>query len=574
MPPLPPSYPASPSTARPRAERRPRAEAACGLEDYDGARRRGSSQRAAASEAGVPRGTLRYWNDRRRDLDLPESVAAFLETPAGLVWLHRIVLAAVFVMTLRGPEGIRMVCEFLELSGLAEVVGASFGSIQKLTLQMQEQVVTFGAEQREMLGQSMPRKSITVCEDETFHPRICLVAIEPASNFILLERYVERRDAETWNTTLDEALQGLPVRVMQSTSDQGKAILRHSLDMQAHHSPDLFHPQHDLSKATALALARRVRQAAEDYEKAVHDREQLIAKREVYCDERHGPGRPPDFAGRIERARVTVKEAQQAVDEALSDQEACREAIAGLSSDYHCYRLADGRAQSAEQVEALLGVRFAVIINEVAQRAGLSQKCRKMIDKARRVTAEMVATIGFVQTEIAVRLAGLAIPPALRIEVAMKLVPGKYLQRVAARGNLAEERRAITETAELLLTPLRAAEHPLQRLDAEAAKQVEAVAETCADVFQRSSSCVEGRNGQLALFHHGLHRLTETKLAALTTVHNFHTRRSDGTTPADRFFETQHDHLFSRLIERVPPLARPAKPRSLRPYRTSRKSAA
>lgn len=35
----------------------------------------------------------------------------------------------------------------------------------------------------------MPKKMIMLCEDETFHPEICLVAIEPVSNFILVERY-------------------------------------------------------------------------------------------------------------------------------------------------------------------------------------------------------------------------------------------------------------------------------------------------------------------------------------------------------------------------------------------------
>jgi len=176
--------------------RRDRAAAASSLLEFDEARRRGSSQRAAAEKAGVPRSTLRYWSDRRRGLALPEEVAAFLETPTGLAWLHRLVMAAIFVMTLRGPEGVRVVCEFLELSGLAGVLGASFGSIQKLTLQMQEEVAAFGEGQREVLGQNMPTKAITVCEDETFHPKTCLVAIDPASNFILVERYVERRDLE------------------------------------------------------------------------------------------------------------------------------------------------------------------------------------------------------------------------------------------------------------------------------------------------------------------------------------------------------------------------------------------
>lgn len=572
MPPLPIAYPGSPVVPPPRSLRRDRADAASSLLEFDEARRRGNSQRAAAEQAGVPRSTLRYWSDRRSRLDLPPTVAAFLETPTGLAWLHRLVLAAVFVMTLRGPEGIRLVCEFLELSGLAEVVGASFGSIQKLTLKMQQQVAAFGKEQRDELGATMPTKQITVCEDETFHPKTCLVAIEPNSNFILLERYVERRDTQTWNTELDGALKGLPVEVIQSTSDQGRALLRHARDLQAHHSPDLFHPQHDLSKATALALARRVRQAAEEYEDAVRTREKQIAKREAYRGERHGPGRPPDFDGRIERAQQAVEVSRQAVDAALADQEACREAIRGLSTDYHCYRLTDGVAQDAGQIEALLGARFAVI-DEVAKRAGLSQRCLGKIDKARRVTADMMATIAFVHTEIALHLAGLDLSPVLRTDIATRLIPGLYLQRVAARTNLAEDRHSIAATADQLLKAVRTPDHPLQQLHEETAEQVNAVATTCAQLFQRSSSCVEGRNGRLALFHHGLHRITETKLAALTTVHNFHTRRSDGTTPAERFFETEHGDLFSMLLERMPQLARPARPRSLRPYRAAMRRA-
>ena len=576
MPSQPAAYPVSceaPTATTPSSPRHDRSDVASKLLEFDAALDRGSSQRAAAEEAGVPRSTLRYWSARRSDLDVPGPVAAFLETPAGLAWLHRLVMAAVFVMTLRGPEGIRLVCEFLELSGLAEVVGASFGSIQKLTLEMQEQIAAFGTEQREVLGQNMPEKPITVCEDETFHPKPCVVAIEPASNFILLEHYVERRDAQTWNMALDLALEGLPVRVIQSTSDQGQALLRHTRDLDAHHSPDLFHPQHDLGKATALPLARRLRQATEAHEKAVRTRERLIANRDAYQTKRHGPGRPPDFAGRIERAQQAVEESQQAIDEALADQKACREAISGLSADYHCYRLSDGLAQPAEKVEALIASRFAVI-DEVAERADLSQNCLAKIDKARRVTADMVATISFVHTEIAVRLACLDISPELRMEMALRWVPGLYLMRVAARAKLAEDRRALIRTAEALLAPLRAPEHPLRQLDSEAEEQLGAVATTCAELFQRSSSCVEGRNGQLALFHHGLHRLTDKKLAALTVIHNFHTRRPDGTTPAERFFDTEHRDLFSALLERMPQLARPAKPRSKRPYRAPRRLAA
>jgi hypothetical protein len=54
----------------------------------------------------------------------------------------------------------------------------------------------------------------------------------------------------------------LAITVIQGTSDEAKALCRHiEHDAQAHYSPDLFHLQHEVSKATSLALARAVRQA-------------------------------------------------------------------------------------------------------------------------------------------------------------------------------------------------------------------------------------------------------------------------------------------------------------------------
>jgi hypothetical protein len=66
----------------------------------------------------------------------------------------------------------------------------------------------------------MAPKEITVCEDETFHPEICLVAIEPISNYLLLEQYAEARDTATWNHAMQEALDDMPVKVIQCAGDQ------------------------------------------------------------------------------------------------------------------------------------------------------------------------------------------------------------------------------------------------------------------------------------------------------------------------------------------------------------------
>src|SRR3954451_8260729 len=80
--------------------------------------------------------------------------------------------------------------------------------------------------------------------------------------------------------------------------------------------------------------------------------------------------------------------------------------------------------------------------------------------------------------------------------------------------------------------------------------QLQAEASKLADVFQRSSSNVEGRNGYLSLRNHQLRGLDHPrKRACLTAVHNFFLTRSDGTTAAERFFGQKPHSIFAAILE-------------------------
>jgi hypothetical protein len=60
-------------------------------------------------------------------------------------------------------------------------------------------------------------------------------------------------------------------------------------------------------------------------------------------------------------------------------------------------------------------------------------------------------------------------------------------------------------------------------------------AQELAEVFQRSSSTVEGRNGYLSLRNHQLRGLDRPrKRECLTAVHHVFLTRPDGTTAAAR----------------------------------------
>ena len=68
-------------------------------------------------------------------------MVAFFEFEAGVAFLHRLVVAAHFVITQTSPGGIRPVCLFLELSHLDRFVGASYGPHQKVSKAMEQAII-------------------------------------------------------------------------------------------------------------------------------------------------------------------------------------------------------------------------------------------------------------------------------------------------------------------------------------------------------------------------------------------------------------------------------------------------
>lgn len=522
-----------------------REEVAKKLEEVEEGSQRVYSQRQMAEELGVPRSTLQYWLSRKNRIDADPEVIVFFESPAGVVFLHRLVLAAQFVITLLGGGGIRLVCMFLKLSGLDQFVGVSYGAQQKVSVAMEKAVVEFGEEERARLAKDMSPKQITVCEDETFHPQICLVAIEPVSNFILLEQYADNRQARTWTKRMEEATEDLCVEIVQSTSDEGKGLLCHvETHLSAHHSPDVFHVQHELVKGVSGALASKVRKA----EGAACEAKEKVNRLQRALEE--GTGRSQKLGEQLAQAQEQGETTQQALEVALAQRERARQAIQGISSAYHPYELETGAARGSEEVSTSLEEHFTEI-EAAAEEAQLSENALKRIAKAKRVVVTMVATIAFFWHTVKAKVEALDLAPEVEQAVHDYLIPGIYLHLVSEKVEDAEQRHALQNRSEELLDPLRVKDGPLSGLAPEELTLIEAVAQECAQLFQRSSSCVEGRNGQLALHHHRLHRISDRKLEALTTAHNYFARRGDGTTAAERFFGAKPRNLFEWVLDRV-----------------------
>jgi len=535
-----------------------RSSAAAHMCAFEAAQEEGQTQRAFAENRGVPRSTLQDWLTRKAGIKASPELVAFFESPAGVAFLKRVMVAAHVVMCLMGNCGIRLVCLFLELCGLEAFVACSYGAQQGVAARLLEQVRDYGAEQRRQLAGPMARKQITVCEDETFPASgLCLVAIEPVSGFALLEQYADKRDASTWNQALETATEDLNVEVVQSTSDEAAALLRHAQDQGAHHSPDLFHVQQEVSKAMTLPLLSLERQAGEAYAEADRQLEQQLAAQRAYEEGPRPPGRPPDFPERIRRARQRQEQARSRLDQVLAFQDRQSEAVRGISEKYHPYDLHTGESRTPEQLDEQLGALFDEL-DDVVREADLSQASRQRLDKARRVVPKMVATSTFYFDQIRQRIEALDLPEEHEELLDGVWIPVAYLECAAAKAK-PERRDEILAVARGLLA---SGAERAARLSDEERGRLARVAKECADLFQRSSSCTEGRNGRLALSEHALRNVPPAKLEALTITHNYFARRPDGTTAAERFFGAAPADMFEWLYDRMVDPPRPAARRS------------
>jgi hypothetical protein len=126
--------------SQPRWDRFERADL---YEQYQDLRTRGISERQAATELKVPRTTLQAWRLWHDTLDICPHVADFFQSGPGLAFLHRLVIAFHLVSVEVGACGIRLVCLFLQMTGLDRFIAASYGAQQRVNVQIEQAIVDY-----------------------------------------------------------------------------------------------------------------------------------------------------------------------------------------------------------------------------------------------------------------------------------------------------------------------------------------------------------------------------------------------------------------------------------------------
>jgi hypothetical protein len=488
-----------------RTRRWSRTQRAERFEQYLELHGQGLSLRQAAKVLEVPRSTLGAWRAHQESLDEHPAVVACFQSSPGLAFLHRLVLGIHLVCTEGGACGIRLVCLLLTLTSLDRFVAASYGIQQQINRQVEEAIVTYRHEESARLGKDMPAKAITLAQDETCTGGLCLVAAAPKSNDIVLEQAAQGRDQDTWQALMEKALSGLNCQVIQSTSDEAPGLLAYvEHHLGAHHSPDVFHVQHELVKAVSGPLATKQRTAA----KAAHEAHERLAQVPGHLQEagdapdKRGPGRPPQAAASLEQFEQEAHAARHELERISAQREQVAQSIRTIGQVYHLVDVERGVRRNGRLIAADIHTQIDTM-RHVAQQEGLSQTCLEHIDTAERVVPNMQATIECVSGSVHQQVRQLDLSPPVSYALHAQLIPACYLERVA-QSRTVQAGKPLRELAERLRAPLFEPGGVLTEFSEAQHRQRTQQAQELADVFQRSSSNVEGRNGYLSLRNHQL----------------------------------------------------------------------
>jgi hypothetical protein len=536
-----------------RPSRWDRTQRAALFDQYRDLQAKGLSLRQAAKALDVPRSTLQAWRAHQESLDEHPAVVAFFHSAPGLAFLHRLVLGVHLVCTEVGACGIRLVCLLVKLTGLDRFVAASYGAQHQVNCQVEEAIVAYRREESARLAKDMPAQAITLAKDETYTGGLCLVAMEPKSNYIFLEQTALARDQDTWQALMEQALSGLNCQVIQSTSDEAPGLLAYvAHHLGAHHSPDLFHVQHELVKAVSGPMATKQRAAAkvatEAQERLEHGQEQLQGAGNV--PEKRGPGRPPKATASLEQLAQEAHAANQEYERISAQREQVAQSIRAIGQAYHFVDVERGVRRNGQLIAADIQAQIDRV-RTVARHEGLSQSCLDRIGKAERVVPTMQATIEFVSGYVRQQVSQLDLTPPVSYAMHAHLIPSFYLER-GARTRTVSAGEPCRKLAEGLRSALFEPGGALAELSEAEQSALQQQAKELAEVFQRSSANVEGRNGYLSLRNHQLRGLERPrKRACLTAIHNFFLTRADGTTAAERFFRQKPRSMFAAILASV-----------------------
>lgn len=344
------------------------------------------------------------------------------------------------------------------------------------------------------------------------------------------EESSQKRDVASWYACLGKHFLDKGLKVLNLVSDRAKALIKlgQSSYLNAYSMPDCFHFQQDIGRLAGLQIGKKHRQAQ-------------VAKSEV--------------------AKEQLSTAQW--DKTISVYESYREQSRVINKTIHPFDESNNWADSAVINKNLLcAVRQ---ISQLAEQIDIKvdlAKATKVIHQIPAITTGIDNWVKSSQAKIDTWLADGSINEEEKTWFSGYLLPCLYWQLQLNRTKNGRTNPKLVQYYENRMQTAQAAtlkQMGSLNIGSHQQKLLVQMAYQMASSFQRASSQVEGRNGYLAFIHHGQKGIPSKKMKALTVIHNFDTRRNDGSTPAQRLFKKEFPNLFEFLCENVTGFKEPRK---------------
>jgi hypothetical protein len=477
------------------------------------------------------------------------------ETEEGQAWLRRMVIAMLYEFGVKGNQGAERMSEFLKRIRVDTHVGSSPSALRNIVQQLEKALADFQREQETQ--QAEPEGSvreIVASGDETFfNDEMVMVLMDLTSGYLLLEEEAADRSYKTWEAKVQPRLRQLGMRVRHFISDRGKSLVKLALSsLGCEAGADLFHAQYDISKWLGRALHGKLGRACKQLQDTEAGLASLKEKEAV----------PEKIAEQKQRIQQ-MKEELNAIEE---EREAYHETQLSVSEAVHAFSVEDSTLQTSEQVEKRLEEQ-AQRFEEIAQGQNIQDK-KDAAGKFRRQIEDLASIVDTWWLWTKESLSEYEVDEAVREWLLYVLLPVIYWYHQLHKTqnpDMKERYEAAWKKAHAAF-----AAHPVTRTmskqDSSATLTTgldrwRSWGEWASGNFHRASSAVEGRNGCLSQSYHNGRGLTNLRLHALTAIHNYDTRRHDGSTPAQRLYGKPFPDLFEWLLGQMGALPLPRKAR-------------
>ncbi len=466
----------------------------------------------------------------------PES--SFWETSDGQKYQRRLVIATILIFGVMCGAGAGKIRLFFKLIRIFTHVGISESAIRNIAKEIENKLIEFKKLHEGAVNFEKPLEVI-VGADETFFDKIILVLMDLASGYIFIEEEASDRTYATRMEKVQDVIGKIGLRIKYVVSDRAGALIKLAIKgIKSLSVPDLFHASNEIVKLLGLSLNRKLNSIQIKIEKAGAVLSILITL-----------SKGPDEI-RIQKLVIENLICEQAVIE--SDINKYKELLHQLSISAHAFNIATSEMQTSAQIEILLKV-IVRLIEEILSECGIDDK-KKRLNKFNKQIEGIAALTDSWQVWVEESLNCYQADDDLRkwlTEILLPYIYWKYQFTRTKNPKLKQSYKEAFENAELKME-----RHPLTLLFENLPEWV-SWAEWMVSNFQRSSSAAEGRNGCLSQLRHNGRGQSGNRLRALTAIHNFSLKRSDGTTAAERLFRRDFPDIFEWVIERMGELPTP-----------------